>query len=143
MALDAQLQELLREPRERLDVELKGWLNLTDNGHRGVLAKSLIAIAKPWWAALCSLDSRTTSRTSDANTLSNHSDTSANQFGHSWPPFGARSPAGAPDVIAILLISLAGLDRVERIDLCRPDRITGLSKPIQLPSYVVNLQSGA
>jgi len=32
MALDAQLQELLREPRERLDVELKGWLNLTDNG---------------------------------------------------------------------------------------------------------------
>ncbi|HZF27236.1 MAG TPA: RNA-binding domain-containing protein [Steroidobacteraceae bacterium] len=45
MALDAQLQELLREPRERLDVELKGWLNLTDNGHRGVLAKALIAIA--------------------------------------------------------------------------------------------------
>lgn len=45
MGIDAQLQELLREPQERLDVELKGWLDLKDNGPRGTLAKALLALA--------------------------------------------------------------------------------------------------
>src|SRR6185437_12694023 len=45
MALDAQLQELLREPQERPDVELKSWLDLSDNGPRGTLAKAIIALA--------------------------------------------------------------------------------------------------
>jgi hypothetical protein len=46
VAIDAQnLQQLLEAPSERLDVELKGWLNLAENGHRGTLAKGLIALA--------------------------------------------------------------------------------------------------
>jgi hypothetical protein len=45
MALDAQLQELLRDPQERPDVELKSWLDLADNGPRATLAKAIIAIA--------------------------------------------------------------------------------------------------
>ena len=46
MAIDAQnLQQLVEAPSERLDVELKGWLDLTDNGQRGTLAKGLIALA--------------------------------------------------------------------------------------------------
>ena len=46
MAIDAQnLQQLVEAPSERLDVDLKGWLDLSDNGHRGTLAKALIALA--------------------------------------------------------------------------------------------------
>lgn len=46
MAIDAQnLQQLLETPSERLDVELKGWLDLAETGHRGTLAKGLIALA--------------------------------------------------------------------------------------------------
>jgi len=45
MAFDAHFQELLREPQERLDVELKTWLDLGDNGQRGTLAKAIIALA--------------------------------------------------------------------------------------------------
>jgi hypothetical protein len=45
MALDAQLQELLRDPQERPDVELKSWLDLSENGPRGTLAKAIIALA--------------------------------------------------------------------------------------------------
>lgn len=46
MGIDTQhLQHLLEAPGEGLDVELKGWLELSDNGHRGTLAKSLIALA--------------------------------------------------------------------------------------------------
>jgi hypothetical protein len=46
MAIDAQsLPELLEAPSERLDLELKGWLDLDDNGHKGTLAKGLIALA--------------------------------------------------------------------------------------------------
>ena len=46
MAIDAQnLRQLLELPTERLDVELKGWLNLADNGQRGTLAKCVIALA--------------------------------------------------------------------------------------------------
>lgn len=46
MAIDMQhLKQLLEAPSERLDVELKGWLDLADNGQRGTLAKCLIALA--------------------------------------------------------------------------------------------------
>jgi len=46
MAIDAQnLQQLVEAPSERLDVELKGWLDLSGSGHRGALAKALIALA--------------------------------------------------------------------------------------------------
>lgn len=42
---NADLDELLLEPRETLDVEVKEWLDLTDNGHRALLAKEIIALA--------------------------------------------------------------------------------------------------
>lgn len=46
MAIDAQqLQQVVDSPSERLDVELKAWLDLADNGPRGTLAKGLIALA--------------------------------------------------------------------------------------------------
>ncbi len=40
-----ELQPLITEPREALDAEYKGWLNLTTNEHKAVLAKAAIAIA--------------------------------------------------------------------------------------------------
>jgi transcriptional regulator with XRE-family HTH domain len=44
--LTRRLADLLRDPRENLDVELKGWLDIVDNQeHRAVLAKALIALA--------------------------------------------------------------------------------------------------
>ena len=39
------LRRLLEAPNERLDVELKTWLDLKAKGHRGTLAKALIALA--------------------------------------------------------------------------------------------------
>ncbi len=40
------LADLLREPRETLEVELKGWLNIAaDAEHKATLAKALIALA--------------------------------------------------------------------------------------------------
>lgn len=45
MANDAHLEGLVEAPIERLDVELKGWLNLTENGPRATLAKGIIALA--------------------------------------------------------------------------------------------------
>lgn len=42
---DAQLEELLRVPREALDVEIKNWLDLDDKDHRASLAKEIIALA--------------------------------------------------------------------------------------------------
>ena len=39
------LRELLEEPRETLDVEVKEWLDLTDNDHRALVAKQIIALA--------------------------------------------------------------------------------------------------
>ena len=46
MVIDAQnLQQLVDAPSERLDVELKGWLDLSGNAHRGTLAKALITLA--------------------------------------------------------------------------------------------------
>ena len=46
MAIDVQdLPHLLEAPSERLNIELKAWLDLSDSGHRGTLAKSLIALA--------------------------------------------------------------------------------------------------
>lgn len=45
MATDIELQELLRGPHERLDVELKNWLDLTQNPGKGNLAKAILALA--------------------------------------------------------------------------------------------------
>ena len=45
MASIQELQPLVTEPREALDAEYKGWLNLTVNEHRAVLAKAAIALA--------------------------------------------------------------------------------------------------
>ena len=39
------LGELLEEPRETLDVEVKEWLDLTKNDHRALVAKEIIALA--------------------------------------------------------------------------------------------------
>ena len=39
------LQDLLLDPKESLDVEIKGWLDLNDSTHKSVLAKALIALA--------------------------------------------------------------------------------------------------
>ena len=44
--LTRRLADLLRDPRETLDVELKEWLNIvSDSGHKATLAKALIALA--------------------------------------------------------------------------------------------------
>ncbi|MCP2082731.1 UNVERIFIED_ORG: hypothetical protein J2W74_003917 [Methylorubrum zatmanii] len=40
-----QLDELLSEPREALDIEIKDWLDLSDNDKRAALAKEIIALA--------------------------------------------------------------------------------------------------
>lgn len=43
---ERRLADLLREPREDLDVEIKSWLDLNNNReHKAVLAKALIALA--------------------------------------------------------------------------------------------------
>jgi len=39
------LKQLLEAPNEGLNLELKAWLDLSDKGHRGTLAKALIALA--------------------------------------------------------------------------------------------------
>jgi Schlafen, AlbA_2 len=39
------LDELLSEPRETLDVEVKQWLDLSDPDHRALVAKEIIALA--------------------------------------------------------------------------------------------------
>lgn len=41
----AELRPLLTEPREDLGAEYKGWLNLTTNEHRAIVAKAAIALA--------------------------------------------------------------------------------------------------
>ncbi|OHB36004.1 MAG: hypothetical protein A2882_08405 [Phenylobacterium sp. RIFCSPHIGHO2_01_FULL_70_10] len=43
--MEAMIDELLAEPRETLDIEVKDWLDLADNAHRAVLAKEIIALA--------------------------------------------------------------------------------------------------
>ena len=40
-----QLADFLRRPREDLDIEIKGWLDLNENGDRATLAKAVIALA--------------------------------------------------------------------------------------------------
>jgi len=42
---NADLDDLINEPRETLDVEVKDWLDLTDNDHRAMIAKEIIALA--------------------------------------------------------------------------------------------------
>lgn len=44
-ARNAELDELIAEPRESLDVEVKEWLDLTAPDHRAALAKEIIALA--------------------------------------------------------------------------------------------------
>jgi hypothetical protein len=41
----SKLSELLAEPHEGLDVEIKDWLDLTNNDHKALLAKGIIALA--------------------------------------------------------------------------------------------------
>tara|TARA_R110002124_G_scaffold261137_1_gene427049 strand:+ start:2294 stop:3628 length:1335 start_codon:yes stop_codon:yes gene_type:complete len=41
----AELRPLLTEPREDLSAEYKGWLDLTTNNHRAIVAKAAIALA--------------------------------------------------------------------------------------------------
>jgi len=41
----ADLTELVAEPREALDIEVKEWLDLINNDHRALVAKELIALA--------------------------------------------------------------------------------------------------
>jgi hypothetical protein len=43
--MEAMIDDLLAEPRETLDVEVKEWLDLSENGHRALLAKEIIALA--------------------------------------------------------------------------------------------------
>ena len=46
MTIDVRnLKQLLEAPNEELNLELKAWLDLSDKGHRGTLAKALIALA--------------------------------------------------------------------------------------------------
>lgn len=42
---NADLGDLINEPRETLDVEVKDWLDLTDSDHRAMIAKEIIALA--------------------------------------------------------------------------------------------------
>ena len=42
---NADVDDLVNEPRETLDVEVKEWLDLTDNDHRATIAKEIIALA--------------------------------------------------------------------------------------------------
>jgi hypothetical protein len=44
-SLNADLEELLSEPREALDVELKEWLSLKDGDHKALVARAIIALA--------------------------------------------------------------------------------------------------
>lgn len=45
MTLNVDLDDLVGEPRETLDVEVKEWLDLTDGDQRAALAKEIIALA--------------------------------------------------------------------------------------------------
>src|SRR6266498_5815270 len=40
-----QLQALIAYPREGLDVELKGWLDMTDEAHQADFVKAILALA--------------------------------------------------------------------------------------------------
>ncbi|HUA53799.1 MAG TPA: hypothetical protein VMB81_16620, partial [Candidatus Sulfotelmatobacter sp.] len=42
---DVDIQQLLLKPREALDFEIKGWLDLSLSQHCFVLAKAIIALA--------------------------------------------------------------------------------------------------
>ena len=39
------LDDLIHEPREALDIQVKEWLDLADNDHRSMIAKEIIALA--------------------------------------------------------------------------------------------------
>lgn len=42
---NADLDDLISEPREALDIEIKDWLDLANNEHRSLVAKKIIALA--------------------------------------------------------------------------------------------------
>jgi hypothetical protein len=42
---NSDLDDLLNEPREALDIEIKDWLDLSSNDHRSLVAKEIIALA--------------------------------------------------------------------------------------------------
>jgi predicted HTH transcriptional regulator len=42
---ERRLGDLLREPRETLDIEIKDWLDLTNRSHQALVAKAAIALA--------------------------------------------------------------------------------------------------
>ncbi len=42
---NADLDDLVNEPREALDIEAKEWLDLSDHDHRATIAKEIIALA--------------------------------------------------------------------------------------------------
>lgn len=45
-SFNRRIEDVLREPRETLDVEIKDWLDIVDNNaHRATLAKAIIALA--------------------------------------------------------------------------------------------------
>jgi hypothetical protein len=44
-ANSSDLDDLLAEPRETLDIEVKEWLDITNNDHRATVAKEIIALA--------------------------------------------------------------------------------------------------
>lgn len=45
-SFNRRIADVLREPRETLDVEIKGWLDIIhDNAHRATLAKAIVALA--------------------------------------------------------------------------------------------------
>ena len=45
MASNQELQPLISQPREDLSAEYKGWLDISKNEHKGLLAKAAIAMA--------------------------------------------------------------------------------------------------
>lgn len=45
MSDPAELEALIRDPREQMHVEVKAWLDLKTNEHKAVLAKAIIALA--------------------------------------------------------------------------------------------------
>jgi len=42
---NSDLDDLINEPREALDIEVKEWLDLSDHDHRATIAKEVIALA--------------------------------------------------------------------------------------------------
>ena len=88
------LADLLVEPREDLDVEVKGWLDLAGSGeHKATLAKALLALANHGGGyvllGLTETDSSIVPATGRPATLNNYSQDQVNGIVQSYaePPF--------------------------------------------------------